>query len=274
MIIHYDKPGQLSNRIWSVLPSIAYGLEHKEKVLLINFDEYLDPFENLNKNNLIHFASRKLLRKFFFSLKVRGYIQNGRSNIFRKYLNLNLIEGWSNRLGNQQMIVNQSNIIRDIFQFKKSTTKEVDQLFDDFTNDYTLVGVHIRRGDYREWLNGKYYYSDAEYLSILIDIDKQLKLKGQKAKFLLCSNEKLNIHNFSDLDYFIIENSSGVKDLYALSRCSYMIGPPSSYSQWASFIGKVPLKFIMNKDDKIALLDFSIIVSFNKFDNGNELFID
>jgi hypothetical protein len=44
MIINYDSPGQLCNRIWSLIPSIAYGLKYEEKVLVINFDEYLPVF--------------------------------------------------------------------------------------------------------------------------------------------------------------------------------------------------------------------------------------
>lgn len=82
MIINYDSPGQLCNRIWSLLPSIAYGLEYKEKVLAINLDKYSVDFENLNSNKYIRFASRKLVQRFLLSMKARGYIQNGKPNIF------------------------------------------------------------------------------------------------------------------------------------------------------------------------------------------------
>jgi hypothetical protein len=273
MIINYDSPGQLCNRIWSLVPSIAYGLEYGEKVLVINLDEYSGDFEDLNSNKLIRFASHKTIKRIPMSLKTRGYIQNGKSNIFRKVFNLNFVEGWSNRLGNAGMVEKQSDAIRKIFTFKFDITNPVDQLFAN-QNEFIIVGVHIRRGDYKEWLNGVYYYTDDEYICILKNIEEQLKLEGKKVRFLLCSNEKIDLYNYKHPDCFIIPNTSGPQDLYALSKCNYIIGPPSSYSQWASFLGKVPVKFIMYSNEKIDLSDFSKIISFNTFENRKSLNID
>ncbi|MDR0824335.1 MAG: alpha-1,2-fucosyltransferase [Prevotella sp.] len=273
MIINYDSPGQLCNRIWSLLPSIAYGLQYKEKVLVINFSEYSDAFDDLNSNKLIKFASRKRLKRFFLSLKSRGYIQNGRPNIFSKFFHLNLIEGWSNRLGNAEMVVNQADEMRRIFSFRQDITNPVDRLFSSF-RDFTVVGVHIRRGDYKEWLNGIYYYTDEEYARQMYHIQKQLESSGEKVKFLVCSNESVDLNNYKDLDCFMIPESSGVKDLYALSKCGYILGPPSSYSQWASFYGKVPVNYIMEADEKLTLSYYSAIISFNTFGNGKVLNIE
>ncbi|MFV0536628.1 MAG: alpha-1,2-fucosyltransferase [Dysgonomonas sp.] len=273
MIINYDLPGQLCNRIWSLIPSIAYGLEYKEKVMVINLDKYVGDFENLNSNSLIKFTSRKRIKRMLISLKARGYIQNGKSNILRKLFNLNFVEGWSNRLGNAEMVERQSDDIREIFTFKCDITNPVDKFFAN-QNEYSVVGVHIRRGDYKDWLKGIYYYTDDEYICILNSIEEQLKMEGKKVRFLLCSNEKVNLDNYKHLDCFIIPNASGSQDLYALSKCDYIIGPPSSYSQWASFLGKVPVKFIMYSNEKIDLSDFSKIISFNTFENRKNLNID
>lgn len=274
MIINYDSPGQLCNRIWSIVPSIAYGLEYNEKVLIINFDGYSADFGDLNNNKLITFASRKLLKKFIHSIKVRGYIQNGKPNIFSRLFKWNLVEGWPNRLGNAGMVEHQADEIRNIFRFKKEITYPVDSLFSSFGDEYTIIGVHIRRGDYIEWLDGIYYYVDEDYYYVMKTLREKLKLKGKKVKFLLCSNEKIEFANFQGLDYFVIPESSGSKDLYALSKCSYIVGPPSSYSQWASFMGKVPVKYIMSINEKIMLSDFSRIISFNKFEDGKVLILD
>ena len=272
MIINYDSPGQLCNRIWSLLPSIAYGLQYKEKVLVINFTEYSDVFDNLNKNKFVKFSSRKRLQRLLLSLKSRGYIQNGKSNIFSKLFHLNLIEGWSNRLGNAEMVANQATDMRDIFSFKSNITDSVNKIFSlERENTNTVVGVHIRRGDYKEWLDGIYYYTDEEYLHQMRNIQEQL---GTGVKFLICSNEVINLDNYKDLDCFIIPDSSGAKDLYALSKCDYIIGPPSSYSQWASFYGEVPVNYIMSSKEELMLSDFSGIISFNTFENGNILNID
>ncbi len=269
MIINYDFPGQLCNRIWSLVPSIAYGLEYNEKVLIINFEEYSAGFDDLNKNKLVSFKPKKLLKRIIFSLKARGYIQNGKSNIILRLLRLNMIEGWSNRLGNQQMVINQSEKIRSIFLPEKSIRDAVDPVFDAFEKDMVVVGLHMRRGDYKTWRNGQYYYTDEVYASVMQRIQQQVKNKH--VKFLLCSNEALDLQNFSNFDCFVIPDTSGLKDLYALSKCSYILGPPSTYSQWASFMGKTPLKFLMAADEKIEMSMFSKIVSLDNFENKDEL---
>lgn len=274
MIINYDSPGQLCNRIWSLVPSIAYGLKYKEKVLVINMDGYTEPFDNLNKNRLVQFASRKLLRRALMSFKARGYIQNGKSNIFRRLFGFNFIEGWSNRLGNAEMVEEQSTEIRNIFSFNANIANAVDSEFAALPQLAIVVGVHIRRGDYKEWLDGIYYYTDEEYVCILRNIKEQFESRGQQVKFLLCSNEKINLENYNSLECFILSCFSGSHDLYALSRCDYIIGPPSSYSQWASFWGRVPVKFIKSTKEIITLSDFSEIISFNRFSNGSILNID
>lgn len=273
MIINYDSPGQLCNRIWSLIPSIAYGLKYEEKVLVINFDEYLPVFSNLNRNKLIRFKSKKPLQRIFLSLKAREYIQNGRSNVFRKLFNLNLIEGWSNRLGNREMVIEQSDNIRPLFDFRKDVVNTVNDFLSS-QEKIVIVGVHIRRGDYKEWLDGIYYFSDETYYRAMKDLEKQLLEKGEKVKFLICSNEKINLNSFSELDCFIIPESSSEKDLYALSKSDYIIGPPSSFSQWASFYGEVPVCYMMCENQELKLSDFSRIISFNTFENGNILDID
>lgn len=274
MIINYDSPGQLCNRIWSLLPSIAYGLEYGEKVLIINFEEYSSYFENLNKNNLVSFSSKKLLKRFIHSIKVRGYIQNGRPNLLSKLLKWNMIEGWPIRLDNYEMIINQSDAIRDIFTFNTKITTPVNEIFSSINKENVVVGVHIRRGDYRTWLGGIYYYADEEYIKTMNHLYRQFKETGKNVKFLLCSNEAIDFNNFDDLNCFIIPDSTGEKDLYALSKCDYIIGPPSSYSQWASFLGKVPVNYIMPERKELLLSEFSDVISFNRFRNGNLLSID
>lgn len=269
MIINYDSPGQLCNRIWSLVPSIAYGLEHSEKVFLVNFYEYSDYFENLNKNKLVSFTSKKIFKRIIHSLKVRGYIENGKSNIFYRLLKWNLIEGWPVRLDNSENVQKQAHVIRDIFRFNIKISSPVDEIFS-LLEDTIVVGVHIRRGDYMTWREGIYFYSDENYVSLMSQLRRQLMIDGKRVKFLLCSNETINMSNYSEFDCFIIPETSGEKDLYALSKCSYIIGPPSTYSQWASFTGKVPMKMIMSPDEEIKLSDLSVVLSLDRFDNDKE----
>ena len=46
------------------------------------------------------------------------------------------------------------------------------------------------------------------------------------------------------------------RDQWLMSQCDYLVGPPSTFTTWASFMGKVPLLHIMGKDQKVQLCDF------------------
>lgn len=269
MIINYDSPGQLCNRIWSLVPSIAYGLEHREKVFLVNFYEYTDYFEDLNANRYVRLVSNKILKRFFTSLKVKDQIRKGRFKRLIESFNIKFIEGWDNRLDNYEIVQKQADIIRYIFRFNTKITSPVDEIFSSLENTI-VVGVHIRRGDYRIWREGIYFYNDENYISLMRQLKEQLTINSKDIKFLLCSNESIDLTNFGDLNCFVLPASSGEKDLYALSKCSYIIGPPSTYSQWASFTGKTPMKFVMSLEEEIKLSDFSVVLSLDRFDNNEE----
>jgi hypothetical protein len=45
-------------------------------------------------------------------------------------------------------------------------------------------------------------------------------------------------------------------DQELLSRASYIIGPPSTFSHWASFMGKAKICFVRNPSDNISMHDF------------------
>lgn len=245
-------------------------VEHHEKVLLINFYAYSNFFENLNLNKCIRLVSNKVLKRFFTSLKVKKQIQKGRFHSIFKFLNIKFIEGWESRLGNYEIVEKHADIIRNIFCFNKQITNPIDEIFSSL-EDTIIIGIHIRRGDYKTWREGIYFYSDENYVSLMNQLKQQLSIiTDRNIKFLLCSNEHINLLNFAKLDCFIIPETSGEKDLYALSKCSYIIGPPSTYSQWASFMGKVPMKFVMFPSEKIKLSDLSVVLSLDRFDNNKE----
>ena len=68
-----------------------------------------------------------------------------------------------------------------------------------------------------------------------------------------------------------IPDADGITDLYGLSSCDYIMGPPSSYSQWASFVGNVPIQFLLSDDADVLLGQFSQVVRFNQMENGKKL---
>ena len=118
-----------------------------------------------------------------------------------------------------------------------------------------LVGVHIRQGDYKIWLNGTYYYSTSDYVNIMRSAEGLWG--GARVRYLICSNEKQDECLFEGLDY-VMGNADQLEDMYAFASCDYLIGPPSTYTMWASFYGSVPLFVIETLDTAITLKGFKL----------------
>ena len=113
-----------------------------------------------------------------------------------------------------------------------------------------LVGMHIRRGDYATHQNGRYYFAWTDYARVLSDIAGAYR--PRRVVFLVCSNEPLDPLIASRPD--VVQGpGQAVQDMYALARCELIVGPPSTFSGWASFYGDVPLLQIQRADQEIRL---------------------
>lgn len=117
-----------------------------------------------------------------------------------------------------------------------------------------LVGVHIRQTDYKIWRGGAFFYEPEIYLQLMRHV---LDLfPGQNVKFLICSDQLPDAIAASE---FLFERGPGtaLEDLYALSQCDFIVGPPSSFSLWASFYGNKPLYHLEKAGALPGLSDFS-----------------
>jgi hypothetical protein len=101
----------------------------------------------------------------------------------------------------------------------------------------TTVGVHIRHGDYLKHAGGLLWYSEREYAELMHQIVSIFP--NQKITFLIASNAELDFSSFEGLSV-VKAPGHELLDLYCLARCDYLIGPDSTYTEWASFYGNVP----------------------------------
>lgn len=107
-----------------------------------------------------------------------------------------------------------------------------------------VIGVHIRRGDYKEWLGGKYFFELDAYHDILRDAARLIEQKAKtQVSFLIFSDDSsIDASSFPDVSAFRADFSHGRDyDWYLMSLCDFIIAPRSTYSGWASFFGEVPL---------------------------------
>ncbi len=105
-----------------------------------------------------------------------------------------------------------------------------------------VVGVHVRRGDYATFAEGRYFFDHQDYRRAMKGIQHSLRNNGKAVRFLLCGNEP-GVADLPVWEGLEVNGGTGhpVEDLYALARCDYLLGPPSTFSMWASFYGRVPL---------------------------------
>jgi len=117
-----------------------------------------------------------------------------------------------------------------------------------------VVGVHRRRGDYASWQGGRYLFDDEQYANAM---RRTRELLGGDVAFLVCSDEPVPPSAFEDLSTHPGPGDP-VEDLHALSLCDRLIGPPSTFSSWASFMGDVPRHQIETPTEAFGPDSFSI----------------
>jgi len=151
-------------------------------------------------------------------------------------------------------MVKHEKTIREVFtpyscylESPKKLTKEVK------SKNNLCVGVHIRRGDYKVWKNGIHYHTDEIYAEFMHKFTNLYP--DQKVGFLITSNDTVNLEKFKNLECRVAGGDL-IEDLYTLGMCDFIIGPPSSYSRWASFWGGVPLGVMENENHQWRKEDF------------------
>lgn len=273
--IIWDTPGQTCNRLWSYLDTIGWAIKNNKKVYILFWDKDIIHFDKLRNNPYVKFPFYnktfvklfgdykyyKIIRKIFANRFIHHIYSQSRSNKF--------VEGWKKRAEHkyfpsvfneiQKIYTPNNNILNDVYPIMKRYKED----------GYFIVGVHIRRGDYKTWEGGKYYFEHEEYAK---HMDSIVKLyNDKKICFAISTNEKYNPDVFKNFTICKLNNTTAIHDLYTLSLCDRIIGPLSTFSRWASLYGSVPLCFI-NKEMQIEKdEDFSIIKDFYHFENDVEI---
>jgi hypothetical protein len=285
MIIIASKPGQLGNRLFVFAHCISWSIENNIKILNPSFDEYA-PYFTSTKDNLIcsfpprkSYLSNKFLKKFFFvfyyyltriviRLKIKSNFIYGLHIDWHERIDLGdndfinlakrtkylFMQGW--KIRDSKAVEKHSDFIKEFFTPIPEHKNKVSELISLITKQcQILIGIHIRQGDYKKFEKGKFYFSTTEYLTI---IEYVVSLFPNKTvAFLICSNEKQDTRLFKNLKTFFGTNQF-IEDVYSLAECNYIIGPPSTYTMWASFYGKKPLYMMHDLNTKFTLNDFKI----------------
>jgi hypothetical protein len=115
----------------------------------------------------------------------------------------------------------------------------------------TVIGVHIRWGDYRYFEDGQYFYDEHVYLKYMANLAKINK----NCFFIIFSNEKTSFSNDSKI---VVSEEEWYIDQFLMSRCDYLIGPFSTFTLWASYMGRVKYFHIQDEEANITFDNFAM----------------
>lgn len=139
----------------------------------------------------------------------------------------------------------------------KNYRENIEQYYNKYKKGHDFViGVHIRRGDYEQFEGGRWYYTPDEYYRKIEEVAALEAFRGKKIAFVICTNEKIISFPTSGTFSVFNEKRHFVEDLYLLAKSDYIMGPPSTFSMWASFYGNVPLYKITEIEKKISDQNF------------------
>ena len=288
MLIPSEKPGQLANRLTILSHFIAFSMEYDVTVMLHLLDEYTYFFEGPQKGLKIKgikishcidaFKLTRTLLFYFFEKLSRFMRKSGLSNLpFIKTIyvktdatefimnstqnlpeltskKLFFLSGWSFRTKN--LMEKHRDFIINYFKPLKIYRDSAENVILPLKNKFkTVVGIHIRRGDYKNFLYGKYFYEFETYKNAMENI---AEIFGHDSTaFVICSNEDIDLDFFSGLN--VVKGPGHfVADLHSLSLCNYIAGPPSTFSMWASFYGNKPLWQIENTEHTPRVESFRV----------------
>jgi len=285
MLVITKKCGGLCNSLFQFGHFIAFCKHRDLRIVNLAFTDYAQYFISTDDRLFISFppCGYKLrnriittnLQRVFFIL---GFLISHLMPRFPGIISINFDKETPNAIKRLESILGHHLVLangwyfRDPREFKKYAVdirmyfrpKEVygrmaKEIHNQIRRDSDIViGLHIRRKDYKYWEGGKYYFEDAVYVKVIQELIKQFP--GKNIKILVTSDEPIRLENYALVSSKIIwDRREPIVDLMALAYCDYIVGPPSTFSMWASFYGKVPLFVIKNPGQPFDLENASVI---------------
>ena len=172
IIILIEKYGGFCNRLFQSLHYHAYSIENDIKFLILRYWVFLKFDNNFfyffdNLNNLILITINKLIKLFIKKDKFCFYINK---NNYIKF-----VSGWNYRKNN--LTTKHYKVLKHIYSFDKRSVSSKSKFQEIFFKKLKIegkfiVGVHIRRGDYKNWNQGKYYFDYDFYKNVIKKLKK------------------------------------------------------------------------------------------------------
>ncbi len=275
MWYNINRTGRLGNRLFSRAHVYAAALELGETVIDWGLNDYKNFFPNCSKtklpiyplqnNHLPNYPNNFLANETLLNIinklrpRITGEIGNfwnqcyGKGNPEDMRIDTKKFESFCNSHNNiflngyklkcNNWVKKHRSEICKYFKIHDSYYFKWGKLINFWRKEYSeIIGIHMRRGDYKTAIRGDFYLSPNEYAFILknlveIDFKKSLIILFSEDRFT-DKNEWENLNNSFSFSNFILNNGSILDDLTGLVFCDKIIGPKAStFSKWAAFYG-------------------------------------
>jgi len=282
MILIPSQKGQLGNHLFNIAHFAANAIQHDLYVSYPCFNYPLEQFKSLGtktpilsvkesskKQNKSRRKFYKNVHRYFRSSPFHlSFVNHGEPHIdisepsfvanAKKKLMICKGFGFRDPLNFEK----HQNQLREIFALNDTVTSSVFQFQDqlNISESTIVIGFHIRRADYASYNSGRYFFSDDDWIHWFQEIKDVFQVQGKKVLGLLFSDEDVS-HLTSNIDNFHLGSGDMYEDLEMMNRCDYLLGPPSTFSGWASFMGNVPILRLENSRQTIRKEDFSPVKS-------------
>ena len=271
ILIVIDQYGRLGNRLFLFAQLMEFSEKTGREVWMPGFYDYRHYFVRFSKNYSLKFPNSFSISSPFFDADHFQFSQSlpkiiklfKLSKLFEVCSFYNVSDGDPFKKitnSSKSCILFSGFIFHDFFLEIKKSRKQIVKYFTPSikfleninkplrklrSNTDIVVGVLIRQTDYREWNGGKYFFSSEEYIKILSNFNT--KNSDKKIGYFIATDEDQNINLFKNLNC-CVRVGYPLENMYTLSKCDYLIGPPSSYIGWSAFYGNIPLFSITSLD--------------------------
>lgn len=253
MIILLEREGQMCNQLLSLASVYCLSREYNDKLLCpiidIKLKQYFSFKNQYDSRISMYYSSEwyllamliKVIKKIF---PIKGTLK------YNPGKKLHVFHTWQS-YQDTKLFVKYIDEIRSYFKIESSIEDKCKKIISKIRCESDIiVGVHLRRGDYKTYKNGDFYYDDETVISWLKQLKKESK---QNIHFLLCSNEKIDCEKYKKSGLSVSQpGKNSIEDLCLLSITDYILSPPSTYSFWAAMYGNKPRCILENSHSDIS----------------------
>ena len=261
-IVICDQYGRLGNRLYLFAQFISFAKKENFEVFVPGFHDYIHSFKNLNhlgfygnkcvlipkifSPELVFQAFNRLYRlcDLYSSNKISrfSFFEEGDGNPWTKIKKTSskciLFKGF---VFYDHMLECDSveSEIKYFFEPDGSYINEINIPFSKLRKPTDIVcGLLIRQTDYRVWNEGKYFFDTKIYLEYLTYVSEFFQ--NRKVAYFIATDENQKPDVFCNFNHYL-RVGYPIENMYSLSKCDFLLGPPSSYIGWSSLYGQKPL---------------------------------